>query len=208
MHQFESIAGNQFIGCIPVSVKTDDGEYRTAIDIADTSNENSYIVLFKKEDNKLTILNPSDIIDEPTTFVVVDIDDKTLELCAKEGLIDIANWLLKYGHEWNHSEMSRAAKYGNIEFAKWAYENGCKWDDDVLDNAAGNVAGNAAGNIIEFVIWARDNECSYKYGLLYTAAYRNNIELAKWALKNGCSWDDECPCGDGIIGLAVYNGQL
>ena len=57
-------------------------------------------MLFRKDDNKLTLLNPLDIIDEPTCFVVININDRTLKSCAKDGLIYVAKWLRSYECEW------------------------------------------------------------------------------------------------------------
>jgi len=67
MYQFENIAGDQHKECIPVSVKSGDDKskddmYYKAIDIAKATCEDR-IMLFRKEDNKLTLLNPLDIID-------------------------------------------------------------------------------------------------------------------------------------------------
>ena len=72
MHQFETISGSQQKGCIPVLVKNEDGTYYKAIEIAKSTCKD-HIMLFKKDDNKLTLLNPLDIIDEPACFVVVRI---------------------------------------------------------------------------------------------------------------------------------------
>ena len=102
VHIFRTIAGTKFDGCAPVPVHTKDGVYRTAINIAKAAIPSIRIVLFMQEDNKLTLIQPHDIITEPTEFVVVNINDKNLELCAKEGLIDIAKWLLAYGHKLNN----------------------------------------------------------------------------------------------------------
>ena len=89
MHQFETISGIKHVGCIPISVKNEDSTYYKAIEIAKTTCKDR-IMLFRKDDNKLTLLNPLDIIDKPTCFVVININDRTLKSCAKDGLIDMA----------------------------------------------------------------------------------------------------------------------
>ena len=99
MHKFETLAGIKHKGCIPISVKTDDDKCLMAIEIAKLSCKDR-IMLFRKDDNKLTLLNSLDIIDEPTYFVVVNINDRTLKSCAKDGLIYVAKWLRSYECEW------------------------------------------------------------------------------------------------------------
>ena len=95
MHRFYTIAGIPCAGLSPVSIMTEDGEYLTAIEIAKATTGRR-IVLLKKSDYTLKLLNPSDIITESTDFIVVNIDDRNMTSCAKEGLIDIAKWLLAY----------------------------------------------------------------------------------------------------------------
>jgi hypothetical protein len=207
MHTFGTISGTVFDGCTPVSVKTEDGKYRTAIDIAKAAigdtvlsdgparRGNTMIVLFRQEDNKLKLLNPSDIIDEPTDFVAVNINDKTLELCAKEGLIDIAKWLRAYDHEWTHNIIPCTAEYGQKEFAKWAIENGCPWDNYVISDAAKR-------DNIEFIKWAIENGCPWGNGVMTLIVQHGNIEFAKWARENGCPWEE------GIISAATSSGKI
>jgi hypothetical protein len=232
MHTFHNLAGAKYDGCISLSVE--DRKYRTAIDIAKatipdtilpdkpTRCGNTRIVLFRQENDKLKILNPSDIITEPTDFVVVNINDKTLGLCAKEGLIDIAKWLLAYGHEWHNTVISNAAYNNRIEFAKWAYSIGCPWGDRVISNAV-------YYNHIEFAKWARENGCPWNKFVIVYAVHNNNIEFAKWARENGCPWDDGvmfiasrfnriefvkwallngCPRDNNIIKYTAYNGHI
>ena len=163
MHQFETISGSQQKGCIPVLVKNEDGTYYKAIEIAKSTCKD-YIMLFKKDDNKLTLLNPLDIIDEPICFVVVNINDRTLESCADDGLIDVAKWLRIYGCEWNNNIISNAALSGHIEFAKWARENGCPWCRNVISNAALN-------GHIEFAKWAHENGCPWGDDVISNAKY-------------------------------------
>ena len=102
MHQFENIAGGEHKECIPVSVKSDntyedgiskDGTYYKAIEITKATCKD-HIMLFREDDDKLTLLNPFDIIDKPTCFVVVNINDRTLTSCAKDGLIDVNGAIL------------------------------------------------------------------------------------------------------------------
>jgi hypothetical protein len=200
MFGFYTLAGTKHTECIPISVKTEDGKYRTAIDIAKATipdgsacRDDTMIVLFKQEDNILKLLNPSDIIEEPTDFVVINISDKTLESCAKEGLIDMAKWLRAYGHEWSIYVIGSAAKH--IGFAKWALENGCPLHTRAMENAASN-------NSIEFGKWARENGCPWNSSIISDAAYNGHIEFAKWALANGC------PRGDYVIDNAVYNNHI
>jgi len=158
MHQFENIAGGPYKGCIPIPIKSKDdiskdGTYYKAIEIAKATCTDR-IMLFRKDDNKLTLLNPLDIVDEPTGFVVVNINDRTLESCAKDGLIDVAKWLCAYECKWNYCIISRAACYGHIEFAKWAHENECPWGKNVISNAVNNEH-------FEFAEWAREHGCPY-----------------------------------------------
>ena len=96
MHQFETIAGIKHKECIPISVKSNDDiskddiskddTYYKAIEIARAACKDR-IMLFRKDDDKLTLLNPFDIVDKPTCFVVVNINDRTLKSCAEDGLI-------------------------------------------------------------------------------------------------------------------------
>ena len=80
MHKFDTLAGSQ-LGCIPISVKTKDDKFHMVIDIAKTTCKDR-IMLFRKYDNKLTLLDTLDIIDELTCFFIVNINDRTLKSCA------------------------------------------------------------------------------------------------------------------------------
>ena len=178
MHQFETLAGIKHVGCIPISVRDDNGTYYKAIEIAKTTCKDR-IMLFRKDDNKLTLLNPLDIIDEPTCFVVINIHDRTLMSCAKDGLIDVAKWLRSYECEWENTVISNAALNNHIEFAKWARENGCEWGYCAISNAADN-------GHIEFAKWALENGCPWGDYVISSAAINGHIEFAKWARENGC----------------------
>ena len=61
--KFETISGSKKYDSI--LLKTENGNYRTAIETAKAVCMGSRIVLFKKDDNKLILFNPSDIINEP-----------------------------------------------------------------------------------------------------------------------------------------------
>lgn len=90
MHQFNSIAGIKHKECIPVAIRAEndiskDGTYYKAVEIAKATCTD-HIMLFREYNNKLTLVSPFDIIDEPTCFVVVNINDRTLkfELSCKK----------------------------------------------------------------------------------------------------------------------------
>ena len=176
MHRFYKIAGIQCVGFSPVSVMTEDGEYLTAIKIAKATTGRRIVLLKKSDDYTLKLLNPSDIINNPTDFIVVDISDRTMESCAKEGLIDIAKWLLAYVPHLINFMLLYSSFSGNIEFAKWAHSIGCPWGINVMQFAA-------IYNHIEFAKWAHANGCPWYNNVI---RYARNLEFAEWARANGC----------------------
>ena len=193
---FEMISGQQKYDSI--QLKTENGNYRTAIETAKAVCMGSRIVLFKKEDNKLILFNPSDIINEPMDLVVVDISDRTLNSCAKDGLIDMAKWLYAYGCKLNKYIISDAVENGHVIFAKWALENGCPFYKNLVSAAAHD------GNI-EFAKWIRDHGYPWGKYVIESAAINGHIEFAKWALENGCPRDDGY---DMIISAAAKGGYI
>jgi hypothetical protein len=121
MHRFYTIAGIPCVGFSPVSIMTEDGgEYLTVIEIVKATTGRRIVLLKKSDDYTLKLLNPSDIINEPTDFIV-----------------DIAKWLLVYDHiefaKWAHAKgcpwynnvIRYAINNSNLEFAEWARANGC-----------------------------------------------------------------------------------
>ena len=83
------------------------GEYLTAIEIAKATTGRRIVLLKKSDDYTLKLLNPSDIINEPTDFIV-----------------DIAKWLLAYDPMLIKYTLFYASFSGNIEFAQWAHSIG------------------------------------------------------------------------------------
>lgn len=180
MHRFYTIAGIPCVGFSPVSVMTEDGEYLTAIEIAKAMTGRRIVLLKKSDDyNTLKLLNPSDIITESTDFIVVDISDRTMESCVKEGLIDIAKWLLAYMPFLIKYTLFYAAFRGNIEFAQWAHSIGCPWGINVMRFAA-------IYNHIELAKWAHANGCPWYNNVIKYATNNRNLEFAEWARANGC----------------------
>jgi len=195
MHQFKSIAGDQHKGCIPIPIKSKDDiskadKYYKAIEIAKATCKYR-IMLFREDDDKLNLLNPFDIINEPTCFVVVNINDRTLKSCARDGLIDVAKWMCAYGCEWNNYILMNGASNGYIKFAKCTRENECIWDGNIISNAA-------FGGHIEFAKWALENGCPWGEYVISSAAQNGHIEFAKWARENGCPW------GNNVIWHAAW----
>ena len=161
MHRFYTIAGIPCAGLSPVSIMTEDGEYLTAIEIAKATTGRR-IVLLKKSDYTLKLLNPSDIITESTDFIV-----------------DIAKWLLAYMPFLIKYTLFYAAFSGNIEFAQWAHSIGCPWGINVMRFAA-------IYNHIEFAKWAHANGCPWDNNVIKYATNNRNLEFAEWAHANGC----------------------
>ena len=176
MHRFYTIAGIPCAGFSPVSVMSEDDKYSTAIQIAQATTSRHIVLLKKSDDYTLKLLNPSDIITESTDFIIVDISDRTMESCAKEGLIDIAKWLLAYVPHLIKYTLLYSSFSGNIEFAKWAHSIGCPWGINVMRFAA-------IYNHIEFAKWAHANGCPWYNNVI---RYAINLEFAEWARANGC----------------------
>ena len=133
----------------------DDGEYLTAIEIAKATTGRRIVLLKKSDDYTLKLLNPS---------------------CAKEGLIDIAKWLLAYEPILIKYTLLYSSFSGNIEFAQWAHSIGCPWGINVMRFAA-------IYNHIEFAKWAHVNGCPWNNNVI---RYARNLEFAEWARANGC----------------------
>jgi len=198
MHTFSSLSGTKYSGCVQVPVKAEDGSFRTAFEIANAAITGQRIVLLEINDdgNSIKLFKPSDIVNKRTDFVVVNIADKTIESCAKEGLIDVAKWLLAYKCGWGERTISDAVSGGHIEFAKWAYENRCPWGKVTMAMAAQT-------NNIEFAKWAHSLGCPWHSGCTIAhAAGGGHIKFAKWAYANGC------PLGDNVLDFAACGGHI
>lgn len=198
---------------------------KTAFDIACTVFGNKYQMILLKNDNYcdsplFQIYNPDDIITEPTVFDVISIKNMTLTQCASKGLIDIAKWLLKYGHSFDKDTMNEASKYKQLKFAQWALKEGCPWGDEVISYAAFiqntcldktefksmreldeyKIANKFKQ--IEFAQWARKEGCPWGKLPLFWAALNGNTEFAIWANENGCQLSDN------ILKYAAMGGHI
>ena len=103
-----------------------------------------------------------------------------LHLCheaAKEGHLEILQWLRSIGCNWNSNTCSAAALNGHLEVLKWARANGCNWNSGTCSHAA-------AGGHFEVLQWAQDNGCDYDAYTLVLAANHGG-DLLQWAINNG-----------------------
>jgi hypothetical protein len=58
------------------------------------------------------------------------------EIAAKNGWLDLLQWVRKNGCDWNSWTCAFAAEEGHLEILKWARQNGCEWDSRTCTYAA------------------------------------------------------------------------
>ncbi len=71
---------------------------------------------------------------------------------ARHGLLDVLQWLVNRGCEWDARTCAAAAKGRHLEVLKWLVNSGCDWDARTCTCAA-------EGGHLEMLEWARANGC-------------------------------------------------
>jgi hypothetical protein len=105
---------------------------------------------------------------------------------ARDGRLDVLQWLRKDGCQWATSACACAAAGGHLATLKWLRKKGCPWDCDTTTFAADS-------NQFATLKWVRQNGCEWNVSTCAGAASNGNWEMLKWARDNGCYWD-VCTC--------------
>jgi len=93
----------------------------------------------------------------------------------------------------------------HVKYDEWAAYNGYL---DLLKFAKINFGGSvlcdasAIGGQLEVLKWARKNGCPWGKWTCITAVQNGHLEVLKWARENGCPWDED------ICSHAAQNGHL
>lgn len=135
--------------------------------------------------------------------------EDTSRTAALHGHLDFAKWAKNHGCPMSPDTCTSAADKDHFEFLMWAYQNDCPMTENVCVAAATN------GNL-EMLMWAREKGCPWNETVAEAAAQTGNLKILmwliktgcesgkavlaaannkhfdvmKWALLNGCSWDD------------------
>src|SRR5206468_2540835 len=86
---------------------------------------------------------------------------------------------------WDNNTCYNAIKYPNI--FKWCIDNGCPWNNNLTCTFA-SLYGS-----LDILQWARspqrkNNHC-WSIEVYYNAIRNGHDTILKWALENGCPWD-------------------
>jgi hypothetical protein len=105
---------------------------------------------------------------------------------ARDGRLEVLQWLRNRGCAWDANTCSEAAKGGHLAVLQWARANGCDWD-------GGTCAGAASYGRLAVLQWARANGCDWDADTCSEAAKGGHLAVLQWARANGCDWDaDTC----------------
>eukprot|EP01117_Protostelium_nocturnum_P015718 TRINITY_DN6115_c0_g1_i1.p1 TRINITY_DN6115_c0_g1~~TRINITY_DN6115_c0_g1_i1.p1 ORF type:complete len:459 (+),score=85.48 TRINITY_DN6115_c0_g1_i1:203-1579(+) len=89
---------------------------------------------------------------------------------------------------------AEAALEGYFELMKWSVKMGCGWTEVIQSKSITKCI--VMGEIAKFgdldlLMWSRDRNCPWGAGFLGHAARSGNLEMIKWALKNGAPKDEK-----------------
>ena len=113
---------------------------------------------------------------------------KACSMAAKQGDLEMLQWLHRNGCPWNEETCMCAAEKGHLEILQWARMNGCPWNERTCSLAARN-------GHLGVLQWAHINGCSWNENTCASAARNGQMEVLQWAQTNGCPWNaSTCSC--------------
>jgi hypothetical protein len=106
---------------------------------------------------------------------------KTTVLCAaRNGHLEVLQWLMTENCPWYAKACNVAAKYGHIKVLKWLRDNGCDWCPRTCSNAAEN-------GHLEVLMWARVNGCDwFENTICASASIHGHLDVLVWLQTEGC----------------------
>ena len=150
-------------------------------------------------------------------------DSHILEGAASVGRLQVLDWALKKGLEWESSALIKAAKYGQKPVIIWAYEKGFLHDDKNPALIHELVAWSVSRGHVDIGEWLlgkglctlQDPVAKKYFGSGLDDEYSALHEaIAACCAMRGCikglEWlvTKQCPLGDKSFGLAARNGHL
>jgi hypothetical protein len=111
----------------------------------------------------------------------------TVSYAARNGHLEVLQWLMTENCPWDAKACTIAAKYGNLEVLQWLRTKNCQWDAKACAYAAQN------GHLI-VLQWLRANGCDWCPRTCSNAARSGHLEVLQWARNNGCDWRYEHIC--------------
>ena len=99
---------------------------------------------------------------------------------AKNGHLNIIEWLVDIGIKLASNFQIVAASNGHLHLLKWAKNNGYSLDSSICSYAVNN-------NHLNILIWARENGVDWNNEVCINGHLKHNIH--KYLIKNNC------PCG-------------
>jgi len=100
---------------------------------------------------------------------------------ARNGHLRILQLLRRYDCPWDEETCSSAAAYGGLDTLKWIHQNGCLWDEK-------SCTGAACTGRLETLKWLRRNDCPWDEDTCSAASANGHLDILKWARENGCRW--------------------
>jgi len=107
---------------------------------------------------------------------------------AAQGRLDVLQWMVAHGMPLSSNTASEAARSGHIHILEWLRAFHCT----MLSKSDMSPAA-AAGQRMDVLEWLDAHRYPIDQGTLRVAASVGNVEIAKWALTKGCSWDLDVP---------------
>lgn len=143
---------------------------------------------------------------------------------CKQGNLEMLQWLIGKGCEWDDDSSSMIAETGRLDMLKWAIANGCPWKRSTCESAAqkghisilqyarendrpwGAACYHAAlGRQFEVLQWAYANGCNLVEGVCYAACQVGHLEMLQWATGKDWHWNVDV---QSCIEAAASRGHL
>ena len=94
-------------------------------------------------------------------------------------------WLRKIGSEWDADTSSAAAEGGHQETLSWLLEQGCPCSVRTCHSAA------SEGHLATLVLLRERFDCPWDEEVCVILSGYGNLEMLRWAIKNGCHYDSQ-----------------
>ena len=114
-----------------------------------------------------------------TCSMTARMDGWTCSRAARDGHLDILQWLREQGCPFAKDICKYAAMSDNLDILKWLQSLGCSWDEEVCATAA------EYGHL-KTLIWLREQGCQWNKKTTRVAASNGMFHTFKWAVEHDC----------------------
>ncbi|GFH53407.1 hypothetical protein CTEN210_09883 [Chaetoceros tenuissimus] len=147
--------------------------------------------------------------DEEVYVPALKCNDKAMAL-------NLVKWLRQHNIPWDERACANAARQGNLDALIWLRKNGCPWDEDTFHNTvvSGEIdvmeysfandcpsdpsrlflfafsEGKSEAKSLEIFKWLRQKSIDWNEEASYEASKFRHVSTLKWALENGCPWNE------------------